>query len=244
MKKTLAALALIGSATALSAAPVTPTGTFGDLQTATTGTVSFTGSGIPTAGAAISSGSVSTAAFAFGILATPRYSSPGYVANGDGTFDALTGDSTGGTPVGATWNFSFYAEIFDSATTDPLTIDDMGLQLYYDFDPGAATDIADHGVIDLSAFIAAFAPGSPAVEGSQNPTFGFLGTSAGSITAPPLAFDRFAEGEYTFSMRSSLTGTEASILVNVANAAPIPLPAGLPLLLAGLGGLALMRRRG
>lgn len=81
------------------------------------------------------------------------------------------------------------------------------------------------------------------LEGDGGPTrdrfIGQAGTPADNGTAQVsgLVSPIFNIGD-TFAFRYSGSGALDSIVL-----APVPLPAGLPLLMAGLGGLALMRRR-
>lgn len=67
--------------------------------------------------------------------------------------------------------------------------------------------------------------------------FGSLGSSIYADTFVASASTTGSVGVYTESQTAAFSN-----LAVVENTAPVPLPAGLPLLLAGLGGLALIRR--
>lgn len=119
---------------------------------------------------------------------------------------------------------------------------DIGLELRYDLDTAKNTHLDDLGKIDLSA-LSAFAPGVVS-EGSENLYFDILAVGFASFVIPGVnTFDPNA-GEYSFLLRAKNFGkdVDASVAV-VANVAPIPLPAGFPLLLAAIGGLAFLRKR-
>ena len=215
-----------------SAAPVTPEfSRFDNLTTLDNQQVTFGGSGIPTDSAAITDFSVGGDRIRVGLIATPRFSSPALSNDGAGTYTAQPGESAPGL---SGWNFSFYAESAGDLA-------DAGLKLYYDLDPTAGNDLSTLGYFDISALMP-LSPDPSVFQGSQNLGFGFLASGAPGVVAPvpfPGAFDPFAPGEYSFRIGVD-GGPFAAINVNVA---AVPLPAGLPLLLGAVGGLALLRRR-
>ncbi|GFE52309.1 hypothetical protein So717_40620 [Roseobacter cerasinus] len=224
------------------AAPITPTFTsFGDIDAAFSNTVTFGGSGIPTAPGSITEIGISgtDTILRMGIMATPRFSSPAPVDDGAGTYTVEPGESIGGSPGASKWNFSFAAELVGP---DSFTISDVNLQLLYDLDPGTNTDDSLMGVIDFGSVPGA--GGLSFIEGSQNASFGFLTSALVPGVTPPAftPFSIFAPGEYSFALRASVNNeiSEASINVTVA---PVPLPAGGALLLTALAGAAALKRR-
>lgn len=237
----IACAAFVGLASLTSpgaAAPIAPEfSVFGDLAGAT-----FGGDGIPTDPTAITTFDVGAQTVTLGLAATPRFTSPALGNDGAGTYSAVAGTSISGSGlVGSTWNFSYFIGI-DGA--GPLTVENGGFELLYDFDTAVNTEEADHGVWNLSNTAAFFGASAP-FQGSENLLFGFLSADvAGFIDAPAGSFDPFAAGEYTFALRSASAplGQQSAIRVNVA---AVPLPAALPLLAAALGGIGLMgwRRR-
>lgn len=73
--------------------------------------------------------------------------------------------------------------------------------------------------------------------------FGNLtGSGAGLFSSSVLALIAFDDPLGANPFDSFVDGDSYIASVSISNVAPIPLPAGLPLLLAGLGGLALLRR--
>ncbi|MEM7527625.1 MAG: hypothetical protein AAF416_08070 [Pseudomonadota bacterium] len=250
----LAACALVASATSVAAAPIAPTfQTFGDLPGAT-----FNGTDIPTDPTAFSSFTLANGqTLTLGIAITPRFQNPAVGNDGNGTYfvglgfnDGVPGSMSG--TNGGVWNFSTFIELSGAANPGEEEIDlldvSLDLELLYDFDPGADTDEADLGRIDIALALQEQAAllGGPLPpdffllsQGSQNPAFQFLAgiPPIGSITPPPGNFDPFAPGEYTFALVSS-AGTVAVNAVAV-----VPVPAGLPLALAAFGMLGLVARR-
>lgn len=229
---------LLGSALA---APVTPTfGTFGDLSQAT-----FGGNGIPTDPTAFDVFSLGNGqSLTLGLAATPRFNNADLGNDGAGTYSAVAGlnDGTPGSTaglLGTTWNFSFFAGITGTPTGQlEFDLGSLGLELFYDFDPGAGTDRSELGTLDLS--LGSILLGQPLLfEGSENLAFGFLAVDAFGISSPQApSFDPFAAGEYSFALASSVG--EVAINVNVS---AVPLPAPLALLLAAFAGLGIVARR-
>ena len=149
---------------------------------------------------------------------------------------------------GATWNFSYFAEITQTAIAgddDFVSFGDIGLELVYDFDPGEDTADSDLGRLN-SVTLLVLDNGLPPdlddtyIEGSQNYLFGLLSeTNAPFILTPGMEFNPNTVnpntvGEYTIGLRA--TGGAVEVDVNV-----VPVPASLPLLLAGVGGLFWLR---
>lgn len=234
------AVALLPATSAL-AAPIDPTiGTFGDLADVGSN-VTFSGTGIPTDA---TNYDVFTNRLGdeliLGLSITPRFSAPTPVNDGDGSF-AVTPGLVGGA---TRWNFSFYAEL-KPTNGSSLTIQDVGLELLYDLDSAFGTDISDLGVINAALYPTST---TTIAQDSQNLTFGYLSTGFPGFNTPGLNTFSPDFGEYSFLLRTDGFSVEADQGIGViANAGPVPvvpLPAGLPLLLAGLGSFAFMRRRG
>jgi len=226
------------NAGAASAAPVAPSfQTFGDLPGAT-----FGGSGIPTDPTAIRTISTGPQTVTLGLAATPRFGSPALGNDGAGTYFAEPGRSLSPTNLeGALWNFSFFVGIEGAGSQ---SIQSIGAEILYDFDPAADTELANHGVWSLSQTAAVFG-GSPTLfEDSQNLLFDFLATDFPPlITAPLGAFDPDVVGEYTFMLRlTNLDAQPVSIRVKVG---AVPLPAAGPLAAGAFAllGVAAWRRR-
>ena len=212
---------------------------FGPLPEAT-----FGGSGIPNDNVAITELMLNGFDITLGLSATPRFSNPPLTNDGAGTFFATTGINdglVGSMFLGATWNFSFYANI------DGGDFADLSFDLLYDLDPGVDTAEAALGRLDLDEGITVLG-GDPAmtslVEGSQNANFGFLAAGGPSVYPPAFTpFDGNAEGEYSFVLKVSDNGSElgrAAINVNV-NA--VPEPVSIALMGLGLAGIGWRRRR-
>ncbi|MEM1346522.1 MAG: hypothetical protein AAGI34_18330, partial [Pseudomonadota bacterium] len=212
------------------AAPISPSfQTFGDLPQAT-----FGGSGIPTNPTAFSEfiDPNTGNGLLLGLSATQRFNNPAPTTDGAGTYfvEPAFNDGFVGAALGAGWNFNFYVEVTGSGSQ---TIADFEVALLYDLDAGVDTDESALGVIDLSLLT----PTSTLEQGSQNATFAFLaGPAVPGLTPPGATFNPLAPGEYTFALQSSL----GSVSIQVT---AVPLPTTALLLLAGLGGLGLVRAR-
>ena len=239
----------VSSAGVVFAAPVNPSiGTFGDI--ATVGSVAA-GDGFGGDGIATNATNYQTYEdglgnkLLLGLSITQRYgSAPTPVNDGAGTFTVQPGLATpaGSSSEGTLWNFSFYAEMLTTAANTPRTLGDIGLELLYDLDSAAGTDIRSLGSLNAALFTD---PSTSLVrQGSQNLNFGYLAVANPGLNAPGLNTYNPNFGEYSFLIRANNFGddSEAGVAV-IANVAPVPVPAALPLLLMGLGGLGLMRRR-
>lgn len=227
------AAALSYLAGAALASPIAPTFTsFENLPGAT-----FGGSGIPTDPTAITRFTASSGDnITLGLAATPRFDSEPLGNDGNGTYFAKAGSKTGGPSnlLGALWNFSFYIH---SDGAGGGTLADLGLRIFYDFDPGIGTNILELGILGGPT------PSVSVIEGSQNLLFGFLNDdSLAPAVIPPLfdSFDPNAAGEYTFAIES--TAEDQRVAINVV-VSPVPLPAGLPLALGGFAAFGLLGRR-
>lgn len=227
---------------AAKAAPITIPGhtTFGTLAGAT-----FGGTGIPNSAVAITTISDVDNTITLGMTAHARYSNPVVTSNGNGDFYATVGLNDGlvGSPdQGATWNFATYIDISGGGV-----LRDYAFELLYDFDPAPANDEATHGIINISSFLQAFGQlGNTRAEGSQNLAFGFLAIdNLPFVDAPGVAFNPFATGKYTFSLRVSADQAqlgETNIRVNVDT---VPEPSTLAMIglaLLSLIGLGRLRR--
>lgn len=233
LRSGLAAFALVASAS-LSNAAVIPTYTnFGDLTGAT-----FSGTGIPTNPTAITTAN----GFTLGLTAFGRYQNPPLTNNGAGTFYATRGvnDGLGAPPqaLGTTWGFGYY---INGGTT---SLGAYQIDLFYDLDPAAGTNLADMGRIDIDQALNDNNVGFlTLVQDAQNLYFSFFSDGNAYTTPPPtMDFDPNAAGEYALMLRvSDETGdvlATSSILVQV-----IPEPGSLALVGLGLMGLAGARRR-
>lgn len=223
--------------------------TFGDLSGAT-----FGGSGIPTDPTAFSVFSDQGRTVTIGLTAHQRYSNPALTNDGAGTFFATPGtnDGTPGQPgTTATWNFAYYISVTGSVGTIG-TLANYNFALDYEFNPTSGSTTG-FGSLNLNAF-AALAGQTNTYQESQNPTFGFLGSSIpGFVTAPADIFDANALGEYSFRLRVSPTilspnsqlNDYVSINVVVGNPTTSVPDGGATIALLGVGllGMAVLRRR-
>jgi hypothetical protein len=134
----------------------------------------------------------------------------------------------------ATWNYVYAIDLGSS-----LTLGDVQIDFYVDFDPSSATDFTH---IDVSTFIDANAPslnGSNKLGDSQNLAFSFWNLIYGQ------SFDPNAPGLYNFSL--TLRDAQGSLITqNDMTVQVVPLPpaawAGLATLGAAFGVRKLRRR--
>ncbi|MEP4195653.1 MAG: hypothetical protein ABJL99_08460 [Aliishimia sp.] len=153
-------------------------------------------------------------------------------ATSAGVYSATAGE---GDPGLALWNFDYSIDVGEFSS-----LSEYDVFLSIDFDPAVGnTNIAIFDV-NLSG-----ASGESLVQDSQN-----LGFSFWSLLGVPNAggFDPNATGEYSLGLDVLLKGTSTSLattsaLVSVTAAPAVPLPAGLPLAVAGLGLLWATGRR-
>lgn len=116
---------------------------------------------------------------------------------------------------------------------------------------GDPTIGADNG---SGSFILSYADGttiSPTITGTENTTFSNTNTfeilfdvTSGPAGQPDLVLFEFESASALPTSLPGFVGGDITLsYVTEVNTNVVPLPAGLPLLAAGLGGLALMRRR-
>ena len=226
-KRILAAFAGLLIGAAASAAPVDPTaGTFGDLG-AVGSNVTFGGTGIPTTNANYETFTDRLGnTLLLGLSITPRFSAPTPANDGNGTYDVQPGLAGSPNGTGVFWNFSFYAELFP-ATGSGLTISDIGLQLLYDLDSAAGTDILDLGVMSIALFPNTT---STIAQNSQNLFFSYLATGIPGFNTPGLNTFDPNFGEYSFLLRATDFSPDATGGVAViADAGLAPRRVGLML---------------
>jgi len=220
--------------------------TFGDLSGAT-----FGGSGIPTDPTAFSVFSDQGRTVTIGLTAHQRYSNPALTNDGAGTFFATPGTNNG-TPnqIGttATWNFAYYVSV-SGPVGSIVTLASYDFRLDYEFNP-ASGSASGFGTLNLNTIGGL----GTIVQGSENPTFGYLGMNIPSlVSAPADVFNPNALGEYSFRLRvspsalspNSQLNNYVSMNVVVGNPTTSVPDAGATIVLLGVGllGMAILRRR-
>lgn len=239
-----AALAFAVWSGTTTAAPITiGAQNFGDVNDASDTDVNYGGSGIPTDPVAWSTFTDAAGnTLILGLGSHGRYGNPDPTNPSDNVYEGVTGLNNGGRAgalEGATWNFNWFAEVIP-AENSTTTLADLGVELLYDFDPGAGTEESDHGVIPLSSFASQSDTPVFVSQSSQNATFGWLQPDSTFLAVTPdNFFDPFAPGEYTFALQSDVG--DVGIQVNVSE---VPLPAAAWLFLSAMGGLFGVKRWG
>ncbi len=181
--------------------------------------------------------------------ATQRFSNPPLSNDGAGTYFATPGSNFGGsgesTTEGALWNFNSFVKVEGLNGATPV-LTDYQIDIFYDFDPGFDTALADLGRIDLTASLLAGAgggAGSTLEQGSQNLLFSFLSVDAPPfIDAPVGSFDPNVLGEYNFAIQVSGAGG-FGIETVAMDVQVVPEPGTALLLGLGLAGLSTARLR-
>jgi hypothetical protein len=162
---------------------------------------------------------------------------------GSFTYADTFGAGVGGTAVAGTNNGFFDDFIFSIAggTADSLTstinlgslLAINGLQVsLFSYTPGEA----------LPLFGTTLPPGTQEIDAWSSPIS--AGGLTGTVSVIPAT--QLNAGSYVLEVRGTVTGSAGgsySGVLNLAPATPVPLPAALPLLLSGLGGLGLWGRR-
>lgn len=215
---------------------------FGPLNEAT-----FGGTGIPNDEVAVASQFVDgDNVITVAMSATQRFSNPALSNDGAGTYLATPGSNFGGagqsTTEGALWNWNYFIRVEGLNGATPV-LTDYQIDLYYDFDTGSDTSIANLGRINVTNFLLGSAPSTTLLEDSQNLMFGFLAAAVPGVIAPPAgSFDPNAAGEYNFAITVSRAGFPVETVAMDVQVVPEP---GTALLLGlGLAGLAHRRARG
>jgi hypothetical protein len=159
---------------------------------------------------------------------------------GSYTYADTFGAGSGGTPVSGTpyGFFDDYLFTITGANADSITstmnlgstLAISGLQVgLFSYVPGQT----------LPVYGTTLPPGSVQVDGWSTPINSGGATGTVNVIPPTL----LPSGEYVLEVLGTVTGSAGGSYSGVLDLAPVPLPAGLPLLLSGLGALALWGRR-
>lgn len=153
------------------------------------------------------------------------------------TFGAANGAFAAGTLQGVPYNFvdSYVidvpasqagAYIFSLNLTAQLGVQNLTARLY-DYSAGTVQNLTIGGVGPVNGVVAG--PWSAAVNGV--------------VSSTQLLSTDISRGEYVLQIVGLEVGTQSGMYNGSLAVAPVPLPAALPLLLSGLGGLGLWGRR-
>jgi len=261
---TIPALALVFSAGAASAASVTPDIIFGSGNANGSFTKTDTELAFPNTANPLSGN------LELGLRAKLRYDAtsgcngvgcPKNQFNWDGVDTYSFNQANGNPPPNrAMWNFEWSVNIEDwkydngdQVTIPQVVAGGAELVLSFDTDPGAGTTFTDYNLFDFDAYYGTNATEN-GVASTTNPNGGIYDATgtpvAGSTVAQNSVNYGFLPGAplgaglFDIKMTAlSFTGNELASTSITVNVAPVPVPAALPLLLAGLGGLGLVARR-
>jgi len=186
-------------------------------------------------------------------------------SDGAGTYTFRAGNPPTGfgfdpnSPTTPVWNFDWSVNS-DHVGTSGNALDAFDYLLELDTDPGAGTTFAspfdpinqlyaDHAIGDNGTGSGAGAVAADATEYAtliaannvaQNSwSYEFFNDAGGST----FGFDPNANGDYLIRLTAFEKGTTNAVASTEITISAVPVPAALPLLLAGLGGLGLVGRR-
>jgi hypothetical protein len=147
---------------------------------------------------------------------------------------------SGGTPVSGTpyGFFDDYLFTISGATADSITstINLGGTLAISGLQVGLFSYVNGQ---TLPIYGTTLPPGSVQVDGWSTPINSGGTTGTVNVIPPTL----LPSGSYVLEVLGTVTGSAGGSYSGVLNLAPVPLPAGLPLLLSGLGALGLWGRR-
>jgi hypothetical protein len=159
---------------------------------------------------------------------------------GSYTYADTFGAGSGGTPVSGTpyGFFDDYLFTVTGATADSITstINLGGTLAINGLQVGLFSYVTGQ---TLPVYGTTLPPGSVQVDGWSTPINSGGTTGTVNVIPPTL----LPPGSYVLEVLGTVTGSAGGSYSGVLNLAPVPLPAGLPLLLSGLGALGLWGRR-
>jgi hypothetical protein len=199
-----------------------------------------------------------------GTVATPTLNIVNTPFTTNGPFGGSISDSLSGNAFGGAGQSTVGSDFSSGETVQVATgsvAPDSGWNFYDDYFFSTTTATANNATV-ISNFsmdsisnlqVRILASGGPSGTPNPTPTLGIpTGGAVDGWTAPLVGSNGsisvllptgFAAGSYDLQVRGEAIGTDASYGGNL-QIAPVPLPAGLPLLLSGLGMLGgLVRRR-